>query len=507
MLYKEGSYTAAQAQSLARAETRCSGSTVPTPTPTPTPEPTPTPPAVAPSIASVQYINSDTENVLGNLTNGTQINLSSINNSELTFRATTNPTIIGSVRFQLTGPRNFTKIDNGAPYSLVGENGSNYYGLALPVGNYSLKLSPYSGSNASGTKGNDVTITFSVVNGTSTPTPTPTPTSSNFSFVLVNSTTNQDISSLTTGGNITNGNNINIRAVSSFSNTASVYFVVQGPTSRTFTENVAPYALFGDINGNYSAGSLANGSYSLTTTAYTGSNRTGTNLGSTTINFTVGTGASTPTPTPTPPPTGSSLITSFQLYNANTDQPISTLSNGGQIAPSSTPLTIVANTASSVSLVRFQLTGPVNETRNEGSAPFSLFGDIGVDLLGKILPVGSYTLRATPTTSSGTGATVTINFTVGTSATTSAKVAAFAYPNPIEDSKLSVKLPQKEYGTVNYSLKSSSGVEVETGQAQVIASDDQADVNLSSFDRIVPGVYYLTVHSLNGTYTIPIIKK
>jgi hypothetical protein len=271
------------------------------------------------------------------------------------------------------------------PYSLVGEAGVNKYkGLALPVGNYTLKLTPYSGSSLSGTKGTEVTVTFAVINNTTTPPPPPPPTTTaNFSFFLVNSTTDQDISTLTNGRNVTSGSNINVRAVPRFTNTASVYFVVQGPTSRTFTENVAPYALFGDINGNYNAGSLANGSYSLTATAYSGRERTGTNLGSTTVTFTVGT-----------------------------------------------------------------------------------------------------------TTSSST-----------------AKVAAFAYPNPIEDSKVSVKLPQKEYGLVNYSLSNSSGIEVETGKAQIFSNEDEAEVNLSSFDRIIPGVYYLTVHSLNGTYTIPLIKK
>ena len=54
------------------------------------------------------------------------------------------------------------------------------------------------------------------------------------------------------------------------------------------TENVAPYALFGDVNGDYISGFLANGSYTLRATAYSGSNGSGTNLGSTSINFTVG---------------------------------------------------------------------------------------------------------------------------------------------------------------------------------------------------------------------------
>ena len=42
----------------------------------------------------------------------------------------------------------------------------------------------------------------------------------------------------------------------------------------------------------------------------------------------------------------------------------------------------------------FKLTGPINESRSEGPAPHSLFGDIGVDIQGKPFPIGNYTLSA-----------------------------------------------------------------------------------------------------------------
>ncbi len=45
----------------------------------------------------------------------------------------------------------------------------------------------------------------------------------------------------------------------------------------------------------------------------------------------------------------------------------------------------------------FKLTGPININRSEGPiAPQSLFGDIGIDVLGEVFPVGEYTLTVTP---------------------------------------------------------------------------------------------------------------
>ncbi len=56
----------------------------------------------------------------------------------------------------------------------------------------------------------------------------------------------------------------------------------------------------------------------------------------------------------------------------------------------------------------FNLSGPISESRYEGPAPHSLFGDIGVNIQGKPFPVGNYTLVANP----NVGPTITVNFSV-----------------------------------------------------------------------------------------------
>uniref|UniRef100_UPI00055A8B31 T9SS type A sorting domain-containing protein n=1 Tax=Maribacter antarcticus TaxID=505250 RepID=UPI00055A8B31 len=73
------------------------------------------------------------------------------------------------------------------------------------------------------------------------------------------------------------------------------------------------------------------------------------------------------------------------------------------------PLGIIFNSSFNPGGVQFTLTGELTENRIEGAAPpYSLFGDIGVDIQGKPFPVGNYTLVANPKV----GPTQTINFSV-----------------------------------------------------------------------------------------------
>ncbi|MHC2993385.1 hypothetical protein OB13_18070, partial [Pontibacter sp. HJ8] len=60
--------------------------------------------------------------------------------------------------------------------------------------------------------------------------------------------------------------------------------------NHTYTDNAAPYALFGDDgNGNYYFGNatLPTGSYTLTATPYSGSNASGTAGAPVTLGFTI----------------------------------------------------------------------------------------------------------------------------------------------------------------------------------------------------------------------------
>jgi len=72
------------------------------------------------------------------------------------------PGWIGSVEFLLNG--NTYRTENIAPYSLAGDNNGYYQTLNLSPGNYVLAAIPWSGSNATGSRGVGIDIMLVVYN-------------------------------------------------------------------------------------------------------------------------------------------------------------------------------------------------------------------------------------------------------------------------------------------------------------------------------------------------------
>jgi hypothetical protein len=131
------------------------------------------------------------------------------------------------------------------------------------------------------------------------------------------------------------------------------------------------------------------------------------------------TATSTPIPTPTPTPVGQ-FVNSFTLINADSDQPIQTLTNGATLNLATLPtknLNVRANTVPTpVGSVVFALTGAQTRNQTEATPPYALFGDTGGDYAPWTPALGSYTLKATPFSGSGgtgtAGTPLTITFTV-----------------------------------------------------------------------------------------------
>ena len=98
-------------------------------------------------------------------------------------------------------------------------------------------------------------------------------------------------------------------------------------------------------------------------------------------------------------------VVSFTLFNASTKQTIQTLTNGTTLNLATLPtknLNIRANTSpSTVGSVVFSLSGTQSKRVTESIATYDLMGDNGT----WTPAVGSYTLKATPYTSSGGGGT------------------------------------------------------------------------------------------------------
>ncbi|GAA4323787.1 PKD domain-containing protein [Flaviaesturariibacter amylovorans] len=120
---------------------------------------------------------------------------------------------------------------------------------------------------------------------------TATATQSISSFTLVNADTDQDIMTLTDGATLNLAalptRNLNIRANTAPSVVGSVILRLSGRMVRTVTESGAPYALFAETGGNYSAWTPLTGPYYLSATPYTNSGGAGTAGASLNISFNV----------------------------------------------------------------------------------------------------------------------------------------------------------------------------------------------------------------------------
>lgn len=83
------------------------------------------------------------------------------------------------------------------------------------------------------------------------------------------------------------GLELNFRANTQPATVGSVAMSITGPIGHNIVENVAPYALFGDRNGDYSGRELPIGNYTISATPYTESNTNGTKGSTTEIRFSV----------------------------------------------------------------------------------------------------------------------------------------------------------------------------------------------------------------------------
>jgi hypothetical protein len=118
-------------------------------------------------VSTFTLVNATSDADIGQLTNNYVIDLSKIRGKSINVRANTKPAVVGSVSFELNG--NPSGVENGAPYALYGDQNytGDYNSWTPNPGNYTLKATPYSSANATGTKGTSLTVNFKVINGTS----------------------------------------------------------------------------------------------------------------------------------------------------------------------------------------------------------------------------------------------------------------------------------------------------------------------------------------------------
>jgi hypothetical protein len=338
-------------------------------------------------------INADTDQPIQTI--GAQINLASLPTRNLNIQAETNSSTVQSVRFGFDGNNNY-RVENIVPYALFSDKGGNFHPGTLTLGNHTLSATPFSGDNATGSAGVPLAITFEVVDEIAVT-----------GFMLINADTDQPIRMITGGEeiNLTSlpTRNLNIEARTSSPAVQSVRFGFDGNNNYR-VENIAPYALFSDRAGNFHPGTLAMGTHTLSATPFPADNAAGSPGMVRTITFQV---------------VDEIAVTGFTLINADTDRPIGTIVNGGEIDLATLPtrnLNIRADTNSpAVQSVRFAFDGN-NNYRVENIAPYALFSDRAGNYHPGTLALGGHSLSATPYTldnaQGDAGTPSTISFTV-----------------------------------------------------------------------------------------------
>lgn len=111
------------------------------------------------------------------------------------------------------------------------------------------------------------------------------------SLILVNSDTDEDIITIHDGDQFNLATlltrNLNIRGTTSPATVGSVLLDLSGAVTHSATENMAPYGLYPNPNGDFSAWTPPVGNYTLTATPYSGSSGSGTKGTALTVSFSI----------------------------------------------------------------------------------------------------------------------------------------------------------------------------------------------------------------------------
>jgi hypothetical protein len=223
--------------------------------------------------------------------------------------------------------------------------------------------------------------------------------------------------------------NVNIRAETDLASGGSVVFSLTGPQNQSITENIEPYTLFSDYQGDYFPWAPPVGNYALVASPFDEPGGAGNSGAPLTLFFsiinTVGS------------------VTTYTLVNADTDLDIQALTPGMTLNLGTLPtrnLNVRADvTLTSISSVAFDLSGPQIRNSVEGIAPYALFSDLNGNYDPWTPAVGAYTLVATPyyeaNAGGPAGTALTVSFAV-VDAPLPVQLAAFSAETPGPDAVL-----------------------------------------------------------------------
>jgi hypothetical protein len=350
--------------------------------------------APAAPVTGFVLVDAGTGHALMPLTEGVEVNVAELPTSNLNVRADVGAGTAGSVRFAFDADNRFnTEIVK--PYALFGDVGTQYNAGDLSFGPHTLSAYTTTETGGRGTAGPRSTVNFTVVDRPGSTVPPPPSVTG---FTLMNADTDLPIGTLQNGDTLNLAalptRNLNVRADIGQGQANSVRFNLDAATSL----DLGPvYAVFGDVSGNFNAGTFSLGGHTLAATpctSSTGKGRAGTGLA---IAFTV---------VDVPP-----AVTGFTLINADTDEAIAPLRDGDLLDLSALPtrnLNVRADLATGfASSVGFSLGSPLPavapgapedadiDFQSVDAAPaYALFGDTGGDFAAGRFDIGMHTLDA-----------------------------------------------------------------------------------------------------------------
>jgi hypothetical protein len=390
-------------------------------------------------------------------------------NSDQRLQANTlNTGKIGSVAFIINDQ--LALVDNEAPY--------HYDFSSLPVGTHTIVTEVYSEPNGQGTKGVGRTATFVRDNSTAIE-----------SFDVVDTHGNV-LMQLTDGARINirhpDYRNINMRANTYPYAVNNVKFYLNNKLHRI--ETVVPYALAGDINGEFYSWNPKPGKYTLRAVPAVKPGSTEFVGQPLEIHFTIYT-----------EPLNS--VQSFSIVNTSGE--VIRALNDGDVLNMNDPMlksfSVVANTTGPVGSVKFKLDNNQNY-RIENVAPYTLTGDQNGYFNPWMPTVGSHTLTAVPyllaNAQDDAGTPLKIKFTVVKQNTPTARqsdVAVSLYPVPMKDD-LFISIQNVKPGNVSVVLRNNVGHPVYHGS---YGGQQSQPFNINT-SGLSPGVYFLQLRGANG---------
>lgn len=227
-----------------------------------------------PTVLSLTLVDASSDQDIMDLKPGDVIDYGVFRSrNSITVRANTYPDTVGSVVFTLNTER--VRTENIPPYALGGDMYPspdmylNYHPYPLPLGDHTLTATPFTTTGGAGPAGKHLTISFSVVE---------LPVITNIRLINADTDMPADVG---LGGIIyylddIGTLNVNIEATTYPPTVGSVVFKIDGV--RVSTENIPPYAMFGDNYPSedlFKPGFIPTGPHTLEVTPYTGKNGSG----------------------------------------------------------------------------------------------------------------------------------------------------------------------------------------------------------------------------------------